>query len=327
MPSASSARRRSASVRGLIPWHECSSWEKRRGPSERSWTRSAVHLAPMISAEAATAQVPASWTGSIVRVAGVAMPELYVQVQRYSGIPGGWVVNPAARDHRRHDLDALEVAVERIPVEDDEVGGAAGEERPARPFVVREPAGRDAGGVQRLVERQPLVLAPVALHRRDDTGPGVELLDRRVRAVREQRARMEKRPVRVDAVELVRPEALRQLFVRGRVRELHRRRHTDLSEERHILRCQALRMLDPLPQSARMPHVARRLERIERLTVRAVADRMDADGPTCLSARADDLRELLAARDADAAPVEHPRRLRPERSVHEHLQVADAQER
>src|SRR5205807_1947042 len=74
MPSASSARSRSASVRGLMPWHECSSWEKRRGPSDRSWTRSAVHLAPMISAEAATAQVPASWTGSIVRViSGVAM--------------------------------------------------------------------------------------------------------------------------------------------------------------------------------------------------------------------------------------------------------------
>src|SRR5437868_11895162 len=77
MPSASSARSRSASVRGLMPWHECSSWENRRGPSDRSWTRSAVHLAPMISAEAATAQVPASWTGSIVRViSGVAMSSI-----------------------------------------------------------------------------------------------------------------------------------------------------------------------------------------------------------------------------------------------------------
>src|SRR5579884_2851331 len=52
-----------------MPWHERSSSEKRRGPSERSWTSSAVHLAPMISAVAATAHVPASWTGFIVRTA------------------------------------------------------------------------------------------------------------------------------------------------------------------------------------------------------------------------------------------------------------------
>src|SRR4051794_23127862 len=78
MPSASSARSRSASVRGLIPWHECSSWEKRRGPSERSCRSSAVHFAPMISAVAATAQVVDSWTGFIVR-AGVAMPKLYAR--------------------------------------------------------------------------------------------------------------------------------------------------------------------------------------------------------------------------------------------------------
>src|SRR5437868_11320142 len=52
-----------------MPWHERSSSEKRRGPSERSWTRRAVHLAPMISAVAATAHVLASWTGFIVRTA------------------------------------------------------------------------------------------------------------------------------------------------------------------------------------------------------------------------------------------------------------------
>ena len=55
-------------MRGLIPLHERSSCENRRGPSERSCTRSAVHLAPMISAVAATAQVVDSWTGFIVRI-------------------------------------------------------------------------------------------------------------------------------------------------------------------------------------------------------------------------------------------------------------------
>ena len=56
-------------------------------------------------------------------------------------------------------------------------------------------------------------------------------------------------------------------------------------------------MLDPLPQAARLPDVARLLERVERLAVRAVADRVHADGPAGLGAGADDLRELLAARD------------------------------
>src|SRR5439155_25047542 len=59
-----------------MPWHERSSSEKRRGPSERSWTSSAVHFAPMISAVAATAQVPATWTGFIVRTA---IPRLYAR--------------------------------------------------------------------------------------------------------------------------------------------------------------------------------------------------------------------------------------------------------
>src|SRR5436853_5293168 len=51
-----------------MPQQECSSSEKRRGPSERSWTRSAVHFAPTISAHAATEQEVASCTGFIVRM-------------------------------------------------------------------------------------------------------------------------------------------------------------------------------------------------------------------------------------------------------------------
>src|SRR6266536_5242966 len=68
IPSCSSARRRSERVRGLIPAQECSSWEKRRGPSDRSCTSTAVHFAPRISAHAATEHVE-SWIGFIVRTA------------------------------------------------------------------------------------------------------------------------------------------------------------------------------------------------------------------------------------------------------------------
>src|SRR5919108_533521 len=69
-PSCSSTRSRSESVRGLMPGHERSSSEKRRGPSDRSCTTSAVHFVPMMSAQHATAHV-SSWTGSIVRAIAV----------------------------------------------------------------------------------------------------------------------------------------------------------------------------------------------------------------------------------------------------------------
>ena len=75
------------------------------------------------------------------------------------------------------------------------------------------------------------------------------------------------------------------------------------------------------------PHVARLLERVERLAVRAVADRVHGDGEAGRGAAADDVGELLAARDLHAAAVEHPRGLRAERAVHEHLQVAEPQQR
>src|SRR4051794_8319893 len=57
---------RSESVRGLMPGQAFSSCMKRRGPSERSWTISGVHLVAMISAVAATAQFPWSWMSFIV---------------------------------------------------------------------------------------------------------------------------------------------------------------------------------------------------------------------------------------------------------------------
>ncbi len=75
----------------------------------------------------------------------------------------------------------------------------------------------------------------------------------------------------------------------------------------------------------RLPGVARRLERVERVPVRLVADRVDADRPAALGAAPDDLLELLAAGDLDAGAVGQQRGLRAERAVHEALQVADPQ--
>src|SRR5579859_1655751 len=82
-------------------------------------------------------------------------------------VPGRRVVHPPAGDHRRHDLH-LEIALEGILVEDDEIRCPPGDERPARALVVREPRRRDARRMKSFVERQPLVLAPVALDGGDD---------------------------------------------------------------------------------------------------------------------------------------------------------------
>ena len=84
-------------------------------------------------------------------------------------------------------------------------------------------------------------------------------------------------------------------------------------------------MLDPLAQPERLPGVPRRLERIERLAVRAVADRVDGDRPAGGRAARISSASSSPLVMHDAAPVEHPRGLRPERPVHERLQVAEPQ--
>ena len=85
-------------------------------------------------------------------------------------------------------------------------------------------------------------------------------------------------------------------------------------------------MLDPLSQALVLPGVAGRLERIQRVPVRLIADRMHADRPTALGAATNDLLQLLAARDLDSRPVSQKRCPRAERPIHEALQVADPEE-
>ena len=107
--------------------------------------------------------------------------------------------------------------------------------------------------------------------------------------------------------------------------ELDRRGDAELGKARDVRGIQALRVLDPLAQPEWLPELPRHLERIERLAVGPVTDRVDGDRPAGGRSRADQLGELLAARDAHAAPVEHPRGLRPEGAVHERLEVAEPQ--
>src|SRR6188474_1455921 len=152
--SCSRTRNRSESVRGLIPGQDRSSSEKRRGPSERSWTITAVHLAPMMSAVQATEQL-ASWTARIVR-----MRSLYSD-----GLLAPWrrVVNPSSADHRRDHADLGKLfrrAVEGSAVEHDEIGELAGNEAASPPLGALEPGGGDARGVHGFVDGDPLFGMP-----------------------------------------------------------------------------------------------------------------------------------------------------------------------
>src|SRR6476659_3713303 len=167
MLSRSSARRRSASVRGLMPAHECSSSEKRRAPSERSCTRSAVHFAPMISAHAATAHEVDSWTGFMVRIAFRIVVKLL--------IPRRWAVHPAAPEHRRDHVELRELLVlelEGIAIEDDEIGEIAGQKLSATVLIAREPRRIDRCRLERLVERKALLgmPRPAVVDRPQNTG-------------------------------------------------------------------------------------------------------------------------------------------------------------
>src|SRR6266852_289444 len=106
MRSCSRARNRSESVRGLIPGHERSSSEKRRAPSERSWTSSAVHFAPMIAAtphvrddHPTTPEVMEQGVGELRRALAQAGVEL--DVRKGGEISFEWLVRLAPDDLRR----------------------------------------------------------------------------------------------------------------------------------------------------------------------------------------------------------------------------------
>src|SRR5437773_1242189 len=105
--------------------------------------------------------------------------------------------------------------------------------------------------------------------------------------------------VRVRAVRLARPEAVGELAVRGRMRELHGGRNAELGEAGEVVGREQLCVLDPLAQAPWRPRLARRLERIERVAVCVVADRVHGDRHPDLGGAPDDLLELRVRGDLD----------------------------
>src|SRR5436309_12418258 len=130
-----------------------------------------------------------------VGVAALAMPTL--PSSRLPGailIPGRRIMDPTAAEHRGDDAQLRQLAglhVERISVEDDEVGGVAGEKLPAPALVARQPRGIDARSDERLLQPHALLRMPRrplvdrAQHACADAGPGIQLLDRSVASVGE----------------------------------------------------------------------------------------------------------------------------------------------
>ena len=80
-------------------------------------------------------------------------------------------------------------------------------------------------------------------------------------------------------------------------------------EAGQILLGHALRVLDAVAEAFRTPVLLRPLERVQRLAVREVADRVHRDRPAGCGSPPDDVRQVLAARDLHARAVEHPGRL------------------
>ena len=93
------------------------------------------------------------------------------------------------------------------------------------------------------------------------------------------------------------------------MRELHRGRDSESCESADILRRQKLRVLHALAQAERLPVSACLLEGIEGIAVRLVADRVDGDWKACAGCAANQVGELLAARDLDSGAVEQARGL------------------
>ena len=132
-------------------------------------------------------------------------------------LPGGRVVDPAAADHGRDDADRVQLlgwARERVAREDDEVGKVAGEQLAPAVLVTGEPGRIDGGGHDRLLDGERLLRVPGgavvdrALHTCADAGERIELLDRRIGTVRDERNGDEVRVDETSFTRVVRPKAL-----------------------------------------------------------------------------------------------------------------------
>ena len=273
--------------------------------SRRSRTRASRRSSPASRSSRATCTRRTSvCSSSTYRWASHAARACYRAFAGFALGPGRRVVHPAPADHRRDDLTSASSSAgrHRVAVEHDEVGQVAGEQLAAAALVAGEPGRGDARRVR----------APA---RRSRPAPGATPGARRASAARLRACpasgssssigasepfattapESTQRAPRVRAVEPPGPEALGQIAVGRRVAELHGRGDAELRRSGRR---------PPAPGTARARCACRRprgahssrvcLERVERVAVRAVADRVHGDRPAGPRRAAHDLGELLA---------------------------------
>ena len=224
--------------------------------------------------------------------------------------------------------------VPRVAVEHDEVGGVAREQPAAAALVAGQPRRRDAGRLRTPARRSapaPDATLPArrscAARRR-----GCPRAGRAPRSARRSRSRRP-RPSRAASGTRRRRRSSRPRSGRrgrgrtARARTAPTRRRRARAKRGDVLGREQLRVLDPLPQPERRatrPRVCSNASSASRFARSPIA--CTATGQPALAPRRGRSRPSSSPLViCDAAAVEHPRRPRAERAVHEHLQVAEPQ--
>ena len=220
----------------------------------------------------------------------------------------------------------------RVAVEHDEVGVVARDQRAAPALVARQPRGRHARRVKRLLDRQRLLGMPrrAVVDRAADAGANPGEWVEAPESARRCRSR-QRPPSRGAGRTCVRTVSLPAQKASARSRsegacENCTEHATPSSAKRPTssgassCAC-SIRWRSPSgPQRSRVCSNASSASRFARSPIAS-----HATGNLAAAPRRTISASCVAARDLHAAPVEHPRGLRAERPVHEHLQVAELQ--
>ena len=220
-----------------------------------------------------------------------------------------------------------------VAVEDDEVGEVSRQELAAPVPVAGETGRIHRRGSQRLLGRQSLVHPPAGplVEGAKHAGADPDAAGRAPRSGRRSRWRRERSGLARASGRRRRPALPGQArSARSRsersMAELDGAGDAEGGEAREIGWIDQLGVLDARrrQRDAKRSRVASNASSASRFARSPMA--CTATGQPAAEASRIDLGELCAGRDGDARAVEHPGRPRAERTVHEHLQVAQPQE-
>ena len=187
--------------------------------------------------------------------------------------PGRAAVHPAPAGHRRDDADAGDLvrrAGDGVALEHDEVGGVARQQPPEAALGVARVGRAAPEAVERELDGERLA-RPAS---RASRPPGRRRAGRAARSARRSRSTAARRSPPASRARRrrrsARPRRPRRAGGRRvRARAASRRSRRARRSARRSSGCEQLRVLDARPQPARLPALARRLERVEHRAVGA----------------------------------------------------------